>query len=126
MSKKVLILSGSPRKGGNSDILCDEFLRGAQDAGHKAEKIRVAEKKVAPCSGCYYCSTHGGACVHKDDMADEEKSSADTTLACFRGYADCVEGAVEKGVLVAGGVYEPGAVRNTSAMAQAYEMGRNV
>ena len=59
MSKKVLILSGSPRKGGNSDILCDEFLRGAQDAGHKAEKIRIAEKKVAPCSGCYYCSTHG-------------------------------------------------------------------
>jgi Multimeric flavodoxin WrbA len=45
MSKKVLILSGSPRKGGNSDILCDEFLRGAQDAGHKAEKIRVAEEK---------------------------------------------------------------------------------
>ena len=126
MSKKVLILSGSPRKGGNSDILCDEFLRGAQDAGHKAEKIRVAEKKVAPCSGCYYCSTHGGACVHKDDMADEEKASADTTLSCFRGYADCVEGAVEKGVLIAGGVYEPGAVRNTSAMAQAYEMGRNV
>ena len=126
MSKKVLILSGSPRKGGNSDTLCDEFLRGAQDAGHKAEKIRVTEKKVAPCSGCYYCSTHGGACVHKDDMADEEKSSADTTLACFRGYADCVEGAAEKGVLVAGGVYEPGAVRNTSAMAQAYEMGRNV
>ena len=126
MSKKVLILSGSPRKGGNSDILCDEFLRGAQDAGHKAEKIRVAEKKVAPCSGCYYCSTHGGVCVHKDDMADEEKASADTTLTCFRGYADCVEGAAEKGVLVAGGVYEPGAVRNTSAMAQAYEMGRNV
>jgi hypothetical protein len=98
MSKKVSILSGSPRKGGNSDILCYEFLRGAQDAGHKAEKIRAAEKKVAPCSGCYYCSTHGGACVHK----------------------------VEKGVLVASGVYEPGAVRNTSAMAQAYEMGRNV
>ena len=126
MSKKVLILSGSPRKGGNSDILCDEFLRGAQDAGHKAEKIRVAEKKVAPCSGCYYCSTHGGACVHKDDMADEEKSSADTTLACFRGYADCVEGAAEKGVLVACGVYEPGAVCGTPAMAQAYEMGKNV
>lgn len=29
MSKKVLILSGSPRKGGNSDLLCDEFMRGA-------------------------------------------------------------------------------------------------
>ena len=59
-------------------------------------------------------------------MADEEKASADTTLACFRGYADCVAGAVEKGTLVASGVYEPGAVRSTPAMAQAYEMGRNV
>lgn len=59
-------------------------------------------------------------------MADEKKASADTTLACFRGYADCVEGAVEKGVLVADGVYEPGAVCGTPAMAQAYEMGRNV
>ena len=121
MSKKVLILSGSPRKGGNSDILCDEFLRGAQDAGHKAEKIRVIDRTVARWlevkdKEFYYITT----------MADEEKASADTTLACFRGYADCVEGAVEKGVLVAGGVYEPGAVRNTSAMAQAYEMGRNV
>ena len=37
-------------------------------------------------------------------MADEEKASADTTLTCFRGYADCVEGAVEKGTLVASGV----------------------
>ena len=179
MGKKVLILSGSPRKGGNSDILCNEFARGAQEAGNEVEKIRVASKKVHPCSACYYCRDHGGVCVHKDDMAsilqkmidadvlvlaspvyfysidaqlkavidrtvarwlevknkefyyivtmaDEEHQSADTTLACFRGYADCVEGAAEKGVLVAGGAYEPGAVRNTSAMAQAYEMGKNV
>ena len=64
MSKKVLILSGSPRKGGNSDLLCDEFLRGAREAGHETEKLRVAEKKIAPCSGCYYCTAHDGACVH--------------------------------------------------------------
>ena len=64
--------------------------------------------------------------VKEVPMSKKEKASADTTLTCFRGYADCVEGAAEKGVLVAGGVYEPGAVRNTSAMAQAYEMGRNV
>lgn len=35
-------------------------------------------------------------------MAAEDPASADTTLACLRGYADCVEGAVEKGVIVAG------------------------
>lgn len=36
--KKVLILSGSPRKGGNSDMLCDQFAKGAQEAGNKVEK----------------------------------------------------------------------------------------
>jgi len=37
--KKVLIISSSPSKGGNSDLLCDEFLRGAKEAGHEAEKV---------------------------------------------------------------------------------------
>lgn len=179
MSKKVLILSGSPRKGGNSDLLCDEFMRGAQEAGHSVEKIRVAEKKIAPCSACYYCRQSGGACVHKDDMAevlqkmidadvivlaspvyfysidaqlkavidrtvarwlevenkefyyivtmaDEELESADTTLGCFRGYAACVKGAKEMGVVVGSGVYEPGKVETTPAMERAYEMGKRV
>lgn len=52
MSKKVLILSGSPRKGGNSDILCDEFMRGALEAGNTVEKIRVAEKKRVITTKC--------------------------------------------------------------------------
>ena len=39
MKKKILILSSSPRRGGNSDILCDQFLSGAIEAGHDAEKI---------------------------------------------------------------------------------------
>ena len=47
MNKKVLILSGSPRKNGNSDILCNEFARGAIEAGHDVEKIRVSEKTLA-------------------------------------------------------------------------------
>ena len=59
-------------------------------------------------------------------MADEPRQSADTTLACFRGYAECVEGAVEKGVIIGSGVYEAGKIKGTPAMAQAYEMGKNV
>ena len=55
MSKRVLILSGSPRRGGNSDLLCDEFMRGAVEAGNEVEKIRVAEKQIGFCTGCYYC-----------------------------------------------------------------------
>ena len=59
-------------------------------------------------------------------MADKEVSSADTTLACLRGYAACVRGAQEKGVLIGSGVYEPGKVKHTPAMQQAYQMGKNV
>ena len=44
-SVKVLAISSSPRKGGNSDVLCDEFLRGAAENGHETRKIRLAEKK---------------------------------------------------------------------------------
>ena len=45
MNKKVLILSGSPRKSGNSDVLCDEFARGAADGENHVEKIRVARSE---------------------------------------------------------------------------------
>ena len=68
MNKKVLILSGSPRKGGNSDLLCDEFMRGTVEAGNEAIKIRVAEKKIGFCSACYYCRQSGGVCAKKDDI----------------------------------------------------------
>ena len=44
--KKVLILSGSPRIGGNSDLLCDEFMKGAKESGHSVEKINVAKKNI--------------------------------------------------------------------------------
>ena len=179
MSKKVLILSGSPRKGGNSDILCDEFMRGAQESGHSVEKINVAEKKIGYCKACYYCRMSGGECVIKDDMAeilqkmidadvivlsspvyfysidaqlkavidrtvarwlevkdkefyyimtaaDDTKAAMDTTLACFRGYADCVNGAIERGVIYGTGVYEKGKIKDTPAMQKAFEMGKAV
>ena len=67
--KKVLILSGSARKG-NSDALCDRFLQGAKEAGHAVEKIRIAEKKVHYCTGCYLCKQTGGKCVYQDDMGE--------------------------------------------------------
>lgn len=162
MSKKVLILSGSPRKNGNSDMLCNEFMRGAEESGNKVEKIRVAEKNIGYCRACYACK-ESGKCVIKDDMADilqkmidaqlktlidrtvarwlevknkefyyimtaadSEAESMETTLACFRGYADCVNGAKEMGVIYGTGVYEKGEVADTKAMSKAYKMGLKV
>lgn len=46
MGKKVLILSGSPRKGGNSDFLCDEFMRGAMESGNEVEKSELPQKRL--------------------------------------------------------------------------------
>lgn len=176
--KNVLILSGSPRKGGNSDILCDEFAKGALEAGHNVEKIRVAEKNIGYCRACYTCKG-SGVCVIKDDMADllqkmidsdvivlaspvyfysidaqlkavidrtvarwteirdkefyyivtaadSELESAETTLACFRGFAECVEGAQEMGVIYGMGAYEKGEVKSTPAFTAAYQMGKSV
>lgn len=68
MSKNVLIISSSPRKGGNSDLLCDQFLKGAQEAGKQAEKIFLPEHKINYCTGCGACNTTH-QCVLKDDMA---------------------------------------------------------
>ena len=69
MGKNVLVISASPRKGGNSDTLCDEFVRGAEEAGHKAEKVFLCDRKIHYCTGCGACqSSH--ECILKDDMAD--------------------------------------------------------
>ena len=69
MGKKILVLSGSPRKGGNSDYLCDRFIAGAQEAGHEAAKIFISGKKVGYCRACYACK-NTGKCVQKDDMEE--------------------------------------------------------
>ena len=68
MSKNILIISASPRKNANSDFLCDEFARGAQEAGHRTEKIRLAESDINYCTGCCSCIGGKGACVQDDDM----------------------------------------------------------
>lgn len=178
MSKKVLILSGSPRKDGNSDMLCNEFMRGAAESGNEVEKIRVSEKKIGYCTACYACRGTG-VCAIKYDMAevmqkiidadvlvlaspvyfysidaqlkalidrtvcrwtevknkefyyimtaaDSGMESMETTLACFRGYADCVEGAKEMGMIYGTGVYDKGEILNKQQMQEAYEMGKGV
>jgi multimeric flavodoxin WrbA len=68
MSKNVLILSSTPRKNGNSSILCDRFAEGAREAGHTVEKVNLREKTIHPCTGCYACA-RTGKCAQKDDMA---------------------------------------------------------
>lgn len=69
MRKKVLVLSASPRKGGNSDLLCDAFMRGVEETGGSAEKIFLRDHEIRYCTGCGVCNTTH-RCVQKDDMEE--------------------------------------------------------
>lgn len=179
MSKKVLVISASPRKGGNSDTLCDEFIRGAQQDGNETEKIFLRGKKIGYCTGCGVCNnTH--KCVQPDDMAavldkmvkadvivlatpvyfytmdaqmktlidrtvpryteisdkdfyfivtaaDTDQSMLERTIEGLRGFTeDCLHNAHEKGVIYGTGAWQVGEIKNSPAMRQAYEMGKQV
>ena len=86
MGKKVLILSSSPRRSGNSDLLCDRFAEGAGEAGHQVEKIRLAEKKIGYCTACYACRK--GKCPQQDDAPEilEKMLAADVIVLATPVY----------------------------------------
>jgi len=87
MSKNVFILSASPRKSGNSDLLCDQFMLGARDAGNQVEKIYLSDKEIGYCTGCESCYT-SHKCVQKDDMAEvlEKMIAADVIMMATPVY----------------------------------------
>ena len=66
---KVLGIMGSPRIKGNTDLLLDEALKGAQNQGAEVEKIIVDKMNIAPCKEYYGCARDGN-CVIRDDMDD--------------------------------------------------------
>ena len=66
--KHIVILSGSPRKNGNTNLLCRQFQQGAEEAGHSVRFIPLAEKRIGFCRACDVCMRNGGACIQKDDM----------------------------------------------------------
>jgi multimeric flavodoxin WrbA len=88
MNKKVLVLSSSPRRGGNSDILCDQFTMGVQQAGHQVEKIHLKDKIINYCTGCGTCLNGNKKCIQMDDMAEilEKMIGADVIVMATPVY----------------------------------------
>lgn len=64
----ILLLNGSPRKRGNTDVLLQRIDQGINRAGLRAEHIHLAQITIHPCTGCGHCETKG-SCVFQDDMA---------------------------------------------------------
>jgi len=73
---KVLGIMGSPRIGGNSDLLLDQALAGAKEAGAEVEKLILSRKKISGCLNCEKCN-ETGICVVKDDMLEIHKKILD-------------------------------------------------
>lgn len=64
---KVFGIYGSPRRGGNSDLLLEECLRGAREAGAEVETVRPAEMEISGCRACGACEKTG-ECIVADQM----------------------------------------------------------
>lgn len=85
MKRKLLAIVGSPRKGGNTDLLVDEAIDAFQVAGGEVEKVQVSELQINPCTGCEACFKNDGLpslCIQQDDMTELYHSmlSADAML----------------------------------------------
>lgn len=179
MSKKILIISSTPRKGGNSEILSKQFSKGAEENGNIVKIIFLREKKINYCTGCGTCFDGKKSCPQKDEMAEvleeivnsdvivlatpvyfyamagqmktlidrtcsryteinrkefyfilsaatENQKMLERTVEEFRGFLDCLEEPVEKGTVYGINAWKIGEIKNTEAMHQAYEMGKNV
>ena len=85
--KKIVILSSSPRKMGNSDILCQQFKKGAEETGNSVEQINLYDKNIGFCRACYACFKTG-RCVLQDDMSEilEKTQSADVIVVATPTY----------------------------------------
>ena len=68
MSKKIVVITGSPRKNGNSFAMTDAFIKAAKAKGHTVTRFDAALNKVGGCHACETCFKTGKACSFDDDF----------------------------------------------------------
>lgn len=82
MNKKIFVISTSLRKGGNSETLADEFIRGAKEGGSEVEKISLVGKNIAFCRGCLAC-IKTGKCAISDDAVEIARKMGEADIIVF-------------------------------------------
>ncbi len=183
MSKKVLVLTSSLRKGSNSIAMAEAFSEGAREAGHEVFSFNVSEMGVAGCRACNNCWSEGTACVQNDgftklepylescdvivfavplywaafpaqmkcvidrfyayggaggdrpmtisecvmmltsgDAGEEQFDGIKLMYKCMYGYI----GWKNRGILIQGGLNEPGKIGDTEALKRAAELGASI
>lgn len=66
---KIVVLTGSPRRNGNTNHLAGQFIKGAEEAGHEVYRFDCAQRKVSPCIACNRCGMNG-QCIFSDDFEE--------------------------------------------------------
>ena len=69
-NRNILVLTGSGRRGGNSDLLADAFVQGAREAGHKVDIFACGQRPMVSCMHCGGCWSTGTPCVIEDSFSD--------------------------------------------------------
>ena len=88
MSKKIVVITGSPRKDGNSFAMTDSFIKAAEEMGHTITRFDAAMMKIGGCHACNSCFKSGKACIFDDDFNTIAPVilEADTILFTLPGY----------------------------------------
>ncbi len=93
---KITIFNSSPRaEKGSTQVMVEEFSKGAKKAGADVETVFLAQKKINPCTGCFTCwFKTPGKCIFDDDMTDllEKIKHADLAVFATPLYVDNVSG----------------------------------
>ena len=86
MAKRILVVAASPRKDGNSDLLCERFIEGALEAGNIVEEVFLREQVIGFCRACDYCRDR--ACALRDDAASvlDKMAEADVVVLATPVY----------------------------------------
>lgn len=66
---KIVVLTGSPRRNGNTGHMAGQFIMGAEEAGHEVYRFDCAQRKVSPCIACNRCGMNG-TCIFNDDFVE--------------------------------------------------------
>ena len=79
---KIVVLESSPNKNGSSNLLAENFIRGAEETGHSVQVVDVAHANIHLCTGCIHCG-YEGPCVQKDDMETIRRQILEADMMVF-------------------------------------------
>lgn len=83
MNRKIVVITGSPRRDGNTFAMTDAFIRSAQQAGHEVKRFDTAVMHIQGCHACDKCYRTGKACIYNDDFNEIAPAVLDADAVIF-------------------------------------------